>query len=314
MRKVAAELRKLFDRYIKELVAIGVMTTARPPSVKYLLEVQGAIQMRLNKGEKTRSLYNALSVQARAIKVGHALELAETQGVTALTSYLEKLKAEAASDNGSKASRAVVASAEFQEVERMVASLHMEHPKISRVMGIVSNQIQVKPDSRILVFTQYRDTCDMVTNYISRIEGARVTKLIGQSGRIGQKGLKQKEQIGVLQRFREGEYNVLVATSVGEEGLDVANTDLVVFYEPVPSEIRSIQRRGRTGRSRAGRVVVLVTAGTRDEASLNSSEKKEREMRKRLHTLKAQWDRDADKRPRKVEKKGQTNLSDFPPN
>lgn len=311
MRKVAAELRKLFDRYIKELVTMGVMTTARPPSVKYLLEVQRAIQMRLNKGEKSRSLYNALSVQARAIKVGHALELAETQGVTALTSYLAKLKAEAASDDGSKASRAVVASDEFQKVERMVASLHMEHPKISRVMGIVSNQIQVKPDSRILVFTQYRDTCDMVTNYVSRIDGARVTKLIGQSGRIGQKGLKQKEQIGVLQRFREGEFNVLVATSVGEEGLDVANTDLVVFYEPVPSEIRSIQRRGRTGRSRAGRVVVLVTVGTRDEASLNSSEKKEREMRKRLHTLKAQWDRDADKRPKKVEK-GQTNLSDFP--
>jgi Fanconi anemia group M protein len=167
----------------------------------------------------------------------------------------------------------------------------------------------------MLVFTQYRDTCDMVTNLISKIEGARVTKLIGQSGRIGEKGLKQKEQIGVLQRFRDGEFNVLVATSVGEEGLDVANTDLVIFYEPVPSEIRSIQRRGRTGRSRAGRVVVLVTAGTRDEASLNASEKKERDMRKRLVTLKQQWDRENAKavRPKKVDKSGQTALSDFRP-
>jgi Fanconi anemia group M protein len=315
MRKVADVLRKLYRRYIQELISMGVMTAARPPSVKYLLDVQRAIQLRLNKGEKSRTLYNALSVQARAIKVGHALELAETQGVTALNSYLDKLRTEASSDDGSKASRAIVASDEFEEVTRMLSTLHMEHPKISRVMSIVSNQIQVKPDSRMLVFTQYRDTCDMVTNLISKIEGARVTKLIGQSGRIGEKGLKQKEQIGVLQRFRDGEFNVLVATSVGEEGLDVANTDLVIFYEPVPSEIRSIQRRGRTGRSRAGRVVVLVTAGTRDEASLNSSEKKEREMRKRLHTLKQQWDRESTKvaKPRKVEKKGQTNLSDFPP-
>ena len=313
MRKVADVLRKLYNRYIQELVTMGVMTAARPPSVKYLLEVQRSIQMRLNKGEKSRTLYNALSMQARAIKVGHALELAETQGVTSLTSYLEKLKAEAASEDGSKASRAVVASEEFQEVEAMLSNLKMEHPKISRVMGIISNQIQVKPDSRILVFTQYRDTCEMVANYVARIEGAKVTKLIGQAGRVGEKGLKQKEQVSVLGRFRAGEFNVLVATSVGEEGLDVANTDLVIFYEPVPSEIRSIQRRGRTGRSRAGRVVVLVTAGTRDEASLRSSEKKERDMRKRLRSLKQQWDRDtAKEQVKRAEKRGQLDLNDFP--
>ncbi|HPT73782.1 MAG TPA: helicase-related protein, partial [Methanomassiliicoccaceae archaeon] len=157
---------------------------------------------------------------------------------------------------------------------------------------------------------------DMVANYLSRVDGVSVTKLIGQSGRCGEKGLRQKEQIGVLQRFREGEFNTLVATSVGEEGLDVANTDLVIFYEPVPSEIRSIQRRGRTGRSRAGRVVVLVTAGTRDEASLNASEKKEREMRKRLRSLKQQWDKESAKVKRSEEKrqpprKGQNALTDF---
>ncbi len=314
MRKVADVLRKLHRRYIQELVSMGVMTAARPASVKYLLEVQSAIQARLNKGEKSKTLYSALSVQARAIKIGHALELAETQGVTSLTSYLEKLKTEASSEDGSKASRAIVSSEEFEEIERLLSTLKMEHPKISRVMSIVSNQIQVKPDSRILVFTQYRDTCEMVANYISRIEGAQVTKLIGQSGRSGEKGLKQKEQVSVLGRFRKGEFNVLVATSVGEEGLDVANTDLVIFYEPVPSEIRSIQRRGRTGRSRAGRVVVLVTAGTRDEASLHSSEKKEREMHKRLYSLKQQWDREtAKEKVKKVEKKGQLNLTDFPP-
>ena len=156
----------------------------------------------------------------------------------------------------------------------------------------------------------------MEANYIARIDGVSVTKLIGQSGRCGEKGLRQKEQIGVLQRFRKGEFNTLVATSVGEEGLDVANTDLVIFYEPVPSEIRSIQRRGRTGRSRAGQVIVLVTAGTRDEASLNASEKKEREMRKRLHSLKQQWDREAAKAKKSEAKcasakKGQNALSDF---
>jgi Fanconi anemia group M protein len=316
MRRLADVLRKLFDRYVRSLIEMHLMTSARPASRRYLLEVQGAIQVKLRSGEKNGSYYRALSLIAMAIKVDHALEMVETQGLTALRNYLEKVKEDAASEEGSKASRAIVSSDEFEQLEQMMENLHMEHPKISRVMGIVSHQINEKPDSRVLVFTQYRDTCDMVANYLSRIDGVSVSKLIGQSGRCGEKGLRQKEQIGVLDRFRQGEFNTLVATSVGEEGLDVANTDLVIFYEPVPSEIRSIQRRGRTGRSRAGQVIVLVTAGTRDEASLNASEKKERDMRKRLYSLKQQWDRESSKAKKDTvqkaaPKKGQNSLADF---
>ena len=76
---------------------------------------------------------------------------------------------------------------------------------------------------------------------------------MGQATKDAEKGLSQKKQIAALTRFREGEFKVLIATSVGEEGLDVPSTDLVIFYEPVPSEIRSIQRKGRTGRSASGK-------------------------------------------------------------
>ncbi|OPX65408.1 MAG: ATP-dependent RNA helicase DbpA [Methanomassiliicoccales archaeon PtaB.Bin215] len=133
-----------------------------------------------------------------------------------------------------------------------------------------------------------------------------MAKLVGQSDRKGEKGLRQKEQVGVLQRFRDGEFNVLVATSVGEEGLDVASTDLVVFYEPVPSEIRSIQRRGRTGRSRAGNVVILITRGTRDEAYYYSSLNKEKAMRRRLETMKDELGGSTE-----TKKKGQKTLDGF---
>ncbi|MFO1532889.1 MAG: ERCC4 domain-containing protein, partial [Thermoplasmatota archaeon] len=99
--------------------------------------------------------------------------------------------------------------------------------------------------------------------------------------------LTQKEQREVLVRFRDGTHNVLVATSVAEEGLDIPDTDLVVFFEPIPSEIRSIQRRGRTGRQSAGRVVVLMTKGTQDEAAHWSARRKEAQMVRELHTLRA---------------------------
>jgi Fanconi anemia group M protein len=106
-----------------------------------------------------------------------------------------------------------------------------------------------------------------------------------------------------------------VATSVGEEGLDVASTDLVVFYEPVASEIRTIQRRGRTGRMRSGRVVVLVTRGTRDEAYLYAAINKERSMKKGIASIQRHMRVDeAVQEPNqkdKDEKKGQTQLFDF---
>src|SRR5207245_11704099 len=113
----------------------------------------------------------------------------------------------------------------------------------------------------------------------------RPMRFVGQASRGEDIGLSQKEQVDILDRFRGGAVNVLVATAIGEEGLDIPQVDLVVFYEPVPSEIRTIQRRGRTGRSAAGRVVTLVTKDTRDEAYLYSARRKERKMHVELDRL-----------------------------
>lgn len=62
---------------------------------------------------------------------------------------------------------------------------------------------------------------------------------------------------------------MLVSTNVGEEGLDIAECDMVVFYDVVASEIRLIQRKGRTARHREGKVVILYTKDTHDEIYLN---------------------------------------------
>ncbi|MFP4170144.1 MAG: helicase-related protein [Methanomassiliicoccales archaeon] len=314
MREIADKLRSLFDSYIKEMVGLGLMTKGRPPSKKHLLEVGNSLQARLRAGERRRELYRGLSLQAMAIKVNHALEMVETQGMSALRAYLERLEEESYSEEGTKASKNIAQSEEFKRVKELSKKAKMEHPKLSRVMSIVSNQVMAQPDSRILVFTHFRDTCDLVTSKLEKIPHARVGKLIGQSERYGDQGLKQKDQVALLDRFRRGELNVVVATSVGEEGLDVASTDLVIFYEPVPSEIRTIQRRGRTGRSRAGRVVVLLARGTRDEAYYYSSIKKEKAMRDRLVTMRDRMETGED--PVRAEEAGeeqedQRTLFDF---
>jgi len=120
---------------------------------------------------------------------------------------------------------------------------------------------------------------------LAKVPGIKPVRFVGQASRGADTGLTQKEQVDILARFRAGEHNVVVATAVAEEGLDVPQVDLVVFYEPVPSEIRTIQRRGRTGRRYAGRVAVLVTRDTRDDAYFYSARRKERKMHVELDRL-----------------------------
>ena len=317
MKRIIFVLRNLYDEYVSMLTKFGVLDKKRPVTRKYLLEVGNALQARSRSGEKHRNLFQAMSLQAMAIKVDHALEMAETQGATALRNYLKGLQEEATADGGSKASRTIVASAQFIKAQEMLLTLKVEHPKLAKVMTIVSWQVNQNPDSRVIVFTHFRDTADLMASKLATVDGVRVVKLVGQSMHSGEKGLRQKEQVGVLDRFRSGEFNVLVATSVGEEGLDVASTDLVVFYEPVASEIRAIQRRGRTGRKRSGRVVVLVTKGTRDEAYAYASSNKERSMRRGLLQVQRSMDREKsieaghEDDETKNTQKGQRSLSDY---
>ena len=114
---------------------------------------------------------------------------------------------------------------------------------------------------KALVFSSYRDSVDVIFNKLTEM-GISAGILIGKAGKTG---LKQKEQIETVRRFRDGEIQVLIATRVGEEGLDISEVNQVVFYDNVPSSIRYVQRRGRTGRKDAGKLSVLIAKDTIDE-------------------------------------------------
>lgn len=311
LRKASSILGSLLEELLKELVRMGMLPDSDQVSTKDLLALGNDLGARLKQGERSKSIFKGLSINAMAIKVEHAIDMAETQGSSALVAYLDRLSTEAGSDEGSKAARMIVETEQFKAVREMMKNVKVEHPKLSRVMTVVSRQLAEHPGSKVLVFTHYRDTCDLVASKLAKVDGVKVAKLVGQADRVGEKGLRQKEQVGVLQRFREGEFNVLVATSVGEEGLDVASTDLVVFYEPVPSEIRSIQRKGRTGRRSAGKVVIFMTKNTRDQAYYFSSARKEKAMKSRLLTLKKELGNEKADETDEQESKGQRTLFDF---
>ena len=223
------------------------------------------------------------------------LELIETQGVQTFNKYVSRLR-----KKQTKAAKSLMWDDNFGRAVKMArdAEKHgWEHPKLREITKILKQELgdngqtklttsrfEDKSDetaSKVIVFTQYRDTLEMIHQKLEK-EGIKSAKFFGQATKDGEKGLTQKEQKAIIKSFRMGEYDVLLSTSVAEEGIDIPAVDLVVLYEPVPSEVRMIQRRGRTGRKRTGRVKVLLTEGTRDEAYYWSSIRKEDRMKNQL--------------------------------
>ncbi|MDM7940422.1 MAG: DEAD/DEAH box helicase [Methanothrix sp.] len=286
--KIRTAIEEVLKSRIDDLNLLGVSQVRIDPkaSKKELLALQAALISSAKK-QANHATFKGISLMAEILKLQHAVELAETQGTSALLRYFQRLEGEALSSSGSKASRRIMQDPKFRQAMAALQQTTVEHPKPAAVKKILQDQIEAKPDSRIMVFTNYRDTASALLKLLKGDPLIRAVRFVGQSSREDDEGLSQKKQAEILQRFRSGDFNVLIATSVGEEGIDIPSTDLVLFYEPVPSEIRSIQRKGRTGRARAGRVVVLIAKGTRDEAYYWISDRKEKTMQKQMRGLSA---------------------------
>jgi Fanconi anemia group M protein len=140
-------------------------------------------------------------------------------------------------------------------------------------------------NSQILIFSHYRDTATHIVDELNKT-GIKSFRFVGQSTRNNDIGMKQNEQSVILDSFRKKEFNVLVATSIAEEGLDIPEVKLVIFYEPVASEIRHIQRKGRTGRKSSGNVIILAAKDTVDMRILFANKRRIEKMKTIFNTMK----------------------------
>ncbi|OIR12568.1 MAG: hypothetical protein BEU05_03000 [Marine Group III euryarchaeote CG-Bathy2] len=273
--RIRRDLQKLQDRLCGQLHQAGLLTRPRKVSTTMLLDAGKKLQARLRAAGKQapRQVYNLLSVQAMALKVAHALLTVETQGPTQFLDYAARMRR----DSKSRATKWLLQKPEWKQAVIDAARSSDEHPKLERLDELVAQELAAGAE-RIIVFAEIRNTASLMVERLAKLPGARPVRFVGQGSRKGDPGMTQKVQKATLEQFRAGDYNVLVATSVGEEGLDIPATEVVIFYEPVPSAIRLIQRRGRTGRDRPGKVYVLITADTRDEAAYWSSRSKEMQM------------------------------------
>ena len=191
-----------------------------------------------------------------AIRITYALNIFEAHGITSFLKFCERTKIK----KGAGIKKLFETDPNFTTAINLAKDAQMkgiEHPKISKLSEILRNI-----ESKTIIFSSYRDSVDVIHKKLIDMN-IPAEILIGKAGVTG---LKQKKQVETVQKFRDGLTRVLITTRVGEEGLDISEVNLVIFYDNVPSSIRFVQRKGRTGRKDSGRLVVLIAKDTVDEA------------------------------------------------
>jgi len=276
-------LKRIFDSKIDQLRSRNLLFG--PANKITLLKLQANLAKQVGSGNWNAMM--GMSLTAQAIKISHAQELLETQTLSGLEAYLKNLQQQA-NEKKSKGVQTLVKSPEFNAAMISLSHLrakNIEHPKIERINELVKEEIKNNIKAKIIIFANFRETAQTIANNLKKIPNITPSIFIGQAKK-NNIGFSQKEQKEVIEKFKSGIINVIVATSIGEEGLDIPEVSAVIFYEPVPSAIRKIQRAGRTARLSPGKLVILVTQETRDEIHHYASNAREKKMYKVLEEVK----------------------------
>ncbi len=280
IKKIKSVLEQCINDDIEWLKSKGFLQTSKP-SKKGLLELQRKIIKMLNECERKNYLFQVIRKVSETIKLYHSLELLETQGIESLYDFLNKL-----SKSKNRTDKLLMRDPRILYVFEQTKHLKergFEHPKMKKLLKIVKDILNKNPKEKMIIFANYRRTVEKIRETLEK-NGIKVEILVGQAKKGG-KGLTQKQQVRILKKFADGEFNVLIATSIGEEGLDIIDVNTAIFYEAVPSEIRMLQRRGRVGRVSKGRIIILLTKKTMDEAYYWAAFHRERKMKSVLYQM-----------------------------
>lgn len=283
--ELRAMLKIIYESYTDELRKRGFLFG--PDTKIALIELQNKIGAQISRNIKSPESYIAMSACAQAVKISHGIELLETQTLESFSKYLDSLQDQA----DKKQSRGVTKLASnqlFQKIRSFtLANLHkgLEHPKLEEIIRIIRDEQKKNQNNKTIIFTQFRDTANIISRNLNKLKGINSKVFVGQAKKEGV-GLSQKDQKKIIDEFKSGEINILVATSIAEEGLDIPEVNSVIFYEPISSAIRSIQRRGRTARLVKGKLIMLITKGTKDEFAHYASRAREKKMSTQLEKVK----------------------------
>lgn len=208
--------------------------------------------------------------------LAHAIKLLNFHGIAPFYHKMLDFRSETEEkgSKGSKYRRQILEDANFQEMMDTIDKWQrlddfVGHPKLSYLCENLLNHFMdagQESNTRAIVFSEYRDSAEEIVRTLNKHQPMiKASIFVGQADSKRSEGMKQKQQIETIEKFRTGQFNVLVATSIGEEGLDIGQVDLIVCYDASASPIRMLQRMGRTGRKRAGNITLLLMKGKEEE-------------------------------------------------
>ena len=288
--EIKVMLKEIYSSYVDELRQRNFLFG--PDNKISLIQLQNKLSSQISRNIQSRESYLAMSLCAQSIKISHAIELLETQTLESFFKYLKQLR-DQAEKRQSKGVVRLVSSKEFNIIfsqTRFLLEKGIEHPKIKEIIKTIRDEIKTNSKFSAIVFTQFRDTATIISRNLNKLKNINSKVFVGQTKK-GETGLSQKDQKKIIEEFKEKETNILIATSIGEEGLDIPEVSAVIFYEPVSSAIRSIQRRGRTARLSKGKLIILITKGTKDEFSYYASRSREKKMKTEIEKVKKELKR-----------------------
>lgn len=226
--------------------------------------------------------------------LAHAIDLLKFHGIVPFYRHIKHFKSNTDGQKGGKWQKQVVQDESFKKLID-----HLEpwsknpefigHPKLEYLKSVILNHFMdrgegkenvdgnAQPATRVMIFVHFRDSAEEVTRVLKRYEPMiRPHVFVGQSSAKGSEGMDQKTQLKIIQDFKKGTYNTIVATSIGEEGLDIGEVDLIVCYDSSASPIRMLQRMGRTGRKRAGNITLLLMKGKEEDSYIKAKDNYEK--------------------------------------
>lgn len=226
--------------------------------------------------------------------LAHAIDLLKFHGIVPFYRHLQHFRSNTEGQKGGKWQKQVVQDESFKKLMG-----HLEpwsknpefigHPKLEYLKSVILNHFMDagegrdtaentgQPATRVMIFVHFRDSAEEVTRVLQRYAPMiRPHIFVGQSSAKGSEGMDQKTQLKIIEEFKGGKYNTIVATSIGEEGLDIGEVDLIVCYDSSASPIRMLQRMGRTGRKRAGNITLLLMKGKEEDSYIKAKDNYEK--------------------------------------